>query len=123
MGKGKKGKIRERGGKGGKRGWRGKERVKGKKGRGKKEEDGKEQEREGQGKSRDEKGRREGTEGEEKGSPEKLPKPRFFNQIFTSGAAVPSLPPQSGPNLARKCGPTVYSSMPKFILSDIYCYI
>ena len=71
------------------------------------------------GKIRDEKGRgkrREGKGDGKRGKPEKNVENRNFTKFSTCGAPVPTNPPQSGLNLARKYEPTVYSSVPNFIV-------
>ena len=59
------------------------------------------------GKGRDGKRRDECEWRKRRGVKNALPKTEIFYQIFNFGKSCTHLHPRSGPNLARKCGPTV----------------
>ena len=51
------------------------------------------------------------------------PENTISTKFLTLEAPVLTHSPRSVPNLACKCGPMVYSSMPYFIVIGIYYYI
>ena len=108
----------------------GKEKAGGKEGKG--EERGKRQEDEkgqgNEGRERGEMGREKGKKerigkGKKRHVPENCRKPQILPNVSILGAPVPAVHPRSGANLASKCGPMVFASMPNFIVIGIYYYM
>ena len=86
-------------------------------------DDGINQGRDGCGKWRDgkERGKEEGRKKRGK-EVRKISEKGDFAKFSSLEASVRNIPSQSGPNLACKCKPTAYSSMPNFIVIGISCY-
>jgi len=81
-------------------------------------EDGKEQ-----GKERKRRQGRMEKEGKRREAQKTAKNCNFLTKFSKVATPVSTLSLQSWPNLARKYGPMVYTSVPNFIMLSIYCYI